>query len=144
MRHRVHGRRLNRSTGHRNALRKNLIADLICHEQVLTTEAKARMLRPAAEKMITLAKRGLANGEENPAKTVHARRLAAARLARYRLVENEDGRVEEVDVIQKLFDDVAPRYMERPGGYTRLVKIGKRSGDNADMALLMLVTDEES
>lgn len=143
MRHRVHGRRLNRSMSHRNALRKNLIADLICHEQVLTTEAKARMLRPAAEKMITLAKRGLANGEENPAKAVHARRLAAARLARYRLVQDEDGHVEEVDVVQKLFEDIAPRYMDRPGGYTRLVKIGKRSGDNADMAMLMLVTDEE-
>lgn len=142
MRHRVHGRRLNRSMGHRNALRKNLIADLISHEQVLTTEAKARMLRPAAEKMITLAKRGITKGQENPASEVHARRLAAGRIARYRTIEDEDGNVEEIDVVRKLFDDVAPRFMDRPGGYTRLVKIGKRAGDNADMALLMLVDEE--
>ncbi len=141
MRHRVHGRRLNRSTGHRNALRKNMVSDLICYEQVLTTEAKARMLRPTAEKMITLAKRGITSGKENPAQEVHARRLAAARIARYRLVKDDDGNVEEVDVVKKLFDDVAPRYMDRPGGYTRLVKIGKRAGDNADMAMLMLVED---
>ncbi len=141
MRHRVHGRRLNRSTGHRNALRKNMVSDLICYEQVLTTEAKARMLRPTAEKMITLAKRGITSGKENPAQEIHARRLAAARIARYRLVKDDDGNVEEVDVVKKLFDDVAPRYMDRPGGYTRLVKIGKRAGDNADMAMLMLVED---
>ena len=67
MRHRVSGRRLGRDTSHRKALRKNMIADLICHEQILTTEAKARMLRPAAEKMITLAKRGLAKGADDPA-----------------------------------------------------------------------------
>ncbi|MBX3060681.1 MAG: 50S ribosomal protein L17 [Anaerolineae bacterium] len=141
MRHRVHGRRLNRSTAHRNALRKNMVSDLICYEQVLTTEAKARMLRPTAEKMITLAKRGITSGKENPAQEIHARRLAAARIARYRLVKDDDGNVEEVDVVKKLFDDVAPRYMDRPGGYTRLVKIGKRAGDNADMAMLLLVED---
>lgn len=141
MRHRIHGRRLNRSSAHRNALRKNMVSDLICYEQVLTTEAKARMLRPTAEKMITLAKRGINKGKEDPANEVHARRLAAARIARYRLVKDDDGNVEEVDVVKKLFDDVAPRFMDRPGGYTRLVKIGKRAGDNADMAMLMLVED---
>ncbi len=141
MRHRVHGRRLNRSTAHRNALRKNMVSDLICYEQVLTTEAKARMLRPTAEKMITLAKRGITSGKENPAQEIHARRLAAARIARYRQVKDDDGNVEEVDVVKKLFDDLAPRYMDRPGGYTRLVKIGKRAGDNADMAMLLLVED---
>lgn len=142
MRHRVHGRRLNRNTGQRNALRKNLVADLICHEQVLTTEAKARMLRPTAEKIITLAKRGLSKGQENPASEVHARRLVAARIARFRLVKGEDGNVEEVDIVKKLFDDIAPRYRDRPGGYTRMVKIGKRTGDNADMAMLLLVDEE--
>lgn len=141
MRHRVHGRKLNRDKGHRTALRKNLIADLICHEQVFTTEAKARMLRPAAEKMITLAKRGLVQGEQDKAREVHARRLAAARLPKNRAVRNEDGRLEEVDVVKKLFNDIAPRFAERPGGYTRLVKVGKRPGDNADMALLMLVDE---
>lgn len=141
MRHRVSGRRLGRDTAHRKALRRNMIAELLVHEQILTTEAKARMLRPAAEKIITLAKRGLANGEQDPAKAVYARRLAAARLARYRTVEDEEG-VEEVDVVKKLFDDIAPRFADRPGGYTRMVKIGKRSGDNADMAMLMLVDEE--
>lgn len=138
MRHKVHGRRLGRDKGHRSALRKNMIADLICHEQITTTEAKARMLRPAAEKMITLAKRGLAN----PEKEVNARRLAASRLPHYRAVEDEDGYIEDVDVVKKLFNEIAPRYEERPGGYTRMIKIGKRPGDNADMAILMLVEEE--
>ena len=142
MRHRVSGRKLGRDTGHRNALRKNMIADLICHEQILTTEGKARMLRPAAEKIITLAKRGLAKGAEDPAREVHARRLAAARVARVREYEDEDGYLEEVDVVKKLFEDIAPRFAERNGGYTRMIKVGKRPGDNADMAILMLVDEE--
>ncbi len=141
MRHKVHGRRLGRDTSHRNALRKNLIAHLICHEQLMTTEAKARMLRPAAEKMITLAKRGLANGSQET--LIHARRRAAAQLPKYLSVEDsESGAIEDVDVVQKLFDDIAPRYADRPGGYTRMIKIGKRPGDNADMAVLMLVEEE--
>ncbi len=142
MRHRVHGRRLSRDTAHRNALRRNMIADLITHEQVLTTEAKARMLRPAAERVITIAKRGLADGQENPATTIHARRIAATRMARYRSYEDDAGDRIEINALQKLFDEIAPRYVNRPGGYTRLVKIGKRSGDNAKMAVLMLVEDE--
>jgi len=140
MRHRVSGRRLGRDTAHRKALRKNMIAELLIHEEILTTEAKARMLRPATEKIITLAKRGLA--KDDPAQTVHARRLATTRLARFRLAEDEDGLIEEVDVVKKLFDDIAPRYADRPGGYTRMVKIGKRSGDNADMAMIMLVDED--
>ena len=142
MRHRLHGRRLSRDMGHRNALRRNMIADLITHEQVLTTEAKARMLRPAAERVITIAKRGLAKGQDNPAATVHARRLAATRMARLRTYSDDEGDLVEIDTLQKLFDDVAPRFADRPGGYTRLVKIGKRPGDNAKMAVLMLVEDE--
>ena len=142
MRHRIHGRRLNRSSAHRTALRKNLVADLICHEQIVTTEAKARTIGPAAEKMITLAKRGLVKGQSDPTGEVHARRLAASRLPKTRVIEDEDGYFEEVNVIQKLFDEVAPRYADRPGGYTRLVKIGKRPGDNAEMAVLMLVEED--
>jgi large subunit ribosomal protein L17 len=141
MRHRVHGWRLGRDTKHRKALRKNMIADLICHEQVITTEAKARMLRPAAEKMITLAKRGLDRKAADPANEVHARRLAAARLPRYRVAKNDEGKFEDVDVVRKLFTEIAPRYANRPGGYTRLIKIGKRPGDNADMAILMLIEE---
>jgi large subunit ribosomal protein L17 len=143
MRHRVHGRRLSRDSAHRRALRRNMIADLFTHEQVLTTEAKARMLRPAAERVITVAKRGLAKGANDPAALLHARRTAAKRVARYHTHEDEDGYRIEVDVLQKLFDDLAPRFADRPGGYTRLVKVGKRPGDNADMAVLMLVEEGE-
>lgn len=142
MRHRVHGRRLSRDTAHRNALRKNMVADLLAHEQIVTTEAKARMLRPTTEKIITLAKRGLAKGTNNPAADIHARRLVATRVSRTRVVEDEDGNREEIDVIKKLFDDIAPRFANRPGGYTRIVKMNPRHGDNAKMAVIMLVDEE--
>lgn len=141
MRHRVQGKRLGRDMSHRKALRKNLIADLICKEQVLTTEAKARMLRPAAERVITIAKRGIAKGQENPAAEVHARRLAAKRVTKVRTHKDDSGEKIETDVINKLFEEIAPRFVDRPGGYTRMVKVGKRPGDNADMAVLMLVED---
>ncbi len=143
MRHRLYGRRLSRDSAHRKALRKNMISDLITHEQIVTTQAKARMLRPAAEKVITLAKRGVASGVENPAAEIHARRLASTRVARYRTVEDEDGSDYDIDVVQKLFSEIAPRYANRPGGYTRMIKIGKRPGDNAEMAVLMLVEGDE-
>lgn len=141
MRHKVFGRKLGRDTAQRDALRRNLVADLLAYEQITTTEAKARAIRPQAEKMITLAKRSLAQSAEKPESVVHARRLAASRLPAARTLELEDGTFENVDVVRKLFDDIAPRYATRPGGYTRLVKIGRRPGDNADMAVLMLVTD---
>lgn len=141
MRHRVHGRRLSRDTAHRKALLRNLISELICHEQVMTTEAKARMLRPAAEKVITLAKHGLVKGKDNPPAEVHARRQAANKVTRFRTIEDDDGDYSDIDVVQKLFSDIAPRYAERNGGYTRMVKLGKRPGDNADMAVLMLVEE---
>lgn len=138
MRHRLLGRRLGRNSAQRKALRRNMVADLIAHEQVITTEAKARMLRPVAEKVITLAKRGLAKGPEG---SVHARRLAAARLSRFRQMDDEDGKSQDVDVVRKLFDEIAPRYVDRPGGYTRMIKMGRRPGDNAEMAVVMLVED---
>lgn len=125
MRHRVAGHRLSRSTGHRTALRRTLVTELFRHERIRTTRAKAEAVRGAAEKLITTAKRGNAAGE---LKAVHARRLAAARL--------NDG-----EVVKKLFDEIAPRYSERPGGYTRLVKLGPRLGDAAEMVLLELVED---
>ena len=141
MRHKVHGCKLGRDTAQRNSLRRNLIADLRCFEQITTTEAKARTIRPEAEKMITLAKRGLVRGGERPEAVIHARRTAASRLPAMRTMELEDGTFEQVDVVRRLFEEVAPRYAERPGGYTRMVKIGRRPGDNADMAVLMLVND---
>ncbi len=140
MRHKVAGRKLGRDSAHRKALRRNMVADLIAHERLITTEAKARMLRPTAEKVITIAKRGLASGDE--AAAVHARRIAATRMARNRVVDSEDGRV-EVDTIKKLFDEIAPRYRDRPGGYTRMIKIGRRPGDAANMAMVMLVESDD-
>jgi large subunit ribosomal protein L17 len=102
-----------------------LITHLFLHGQIETTEAKARAIRPAAEKLITLAKRGL---QKELAGQVHARRLAASRLY---------GKA----VVSKLFDEIAPQYENRPGGYTRMVKLGRRRGDNAEMALLGLMED---
>jgi large subunit ribosomal protein L17 len=125
MRHRVAGHRLGRTTGHRTAMRRTLVTELFRHERIRTTRAKAEAVRGAAEKLITTAKRGNAAGE---LRAVNARRLAAARL--------NDG-----EVVKKLFDEIAPRYSERPGGYTRLIKLGPRLGDAAEMVLLELVED---
>ncbi len=125
MRHQVAGKRLSRSKGHRIALRKNLMKDLFRHERIKTTKAKAAAVRGGAEKLITLAKKGNEAGE---AKAVNARRLAAARLN-----DNE--------IVMKLFDDIAPRYVDRPGGYTRVVKLGQRLGDSAEMVILELVEE---
>ena len=129
MRHRVAGKKLSRSSGHSRALRRNLVSELIRHEHIRTTRAKAEAIRGQAEKMITLAKRGLVAAETNPSKGVHARRLAAARL-------------NGSEVVQKLFSEIAPRYLDRPGGYTRMLKLGARKGDNAQMVLLELVAEE--
>ena len=125
MRHQVSGRRLGRSSGHRKALRRSLITELFRHERIRTTRAKAAAIRGEAEKMITKAKRGNAAGE---AKAVHARRLAA-------------GRLNDPEIVKKLFDEIAPRYADRPGGYTRIIKLGPRGGDAAEMALIELVEE---
>lgn len=124
MRHNIYGKRLSRHQGARNALRRTLIKQLFEHERIRTTKAKAQAIRGEAEKLITLAKRG--NAAEEPGKQVHARRLAAKRLA-------------DAEIVKKLFDDIAPRYTERPGGYTRILKLGRRYGDSAEMVLLELV-----
>ena len=122
MRHRVDGKRLGRSTGHRKALRRNLISDLFRYERIRTTKAKAASVRGASEKLITLAK----NVDEDD--QVHARRLASKRL-------------HDPEVVMKLFDDIAPRYLDRSGGYTRILKLGPRKGDGAEMVLLELVEE---
>jgi large subunit ribosomal protein L17 len=137
MRHRVAGKRLNRSSGHRRALRRNLVTALFQHERIETTEAKAKAVRGQAEKLITLAKRALVAEGDDPSRAVHARRLAAGRLNRW--VTQSDGTV--VDVLDKLFSDIAPRYADRPGGYTRVYKLGLRKGDAALMVLLELVEE---
>ena len=137
MRHRIAGKKLNRSSGHRKALRRNLVTALFYHERIETTEAKAKAIRGQAEKLITLAKRGLVAEREDPSRGVHARRLAAGRLNRW--LTEPDGT--SVDVLEKLFEDIAPRYMDRPGGYTRIYKLGPRKGDAAPMVLLELVEE---
>ena len=122
MRHRLDGKRLGRSTGHRKALRRNLISELFRYERIRTTKAKAASVRGASEKLITLAK----NIDEDD--QVHARRMAAKRL-------------HDPEVVVKLFDEIAPRYLDRPGGYTRILKLGPRKGDGAEMVLLELVEE---
>ncbi|MFP4343506.1 MAG: 50S ribosomal protein L17 [Anaerolineales bacterium] len=126
MRHRVAGKKLSRSTGHRKALRRNLAKALFRHGRIRTTRAKAEAVRGYAEKMITRAKRGLAAEAETPSAGVHARRLVDAEL-------------KDRELVQVLFDEIAPRYLERPGGYTRMLKLGRRKGDAAPMVLLELV-----
>ena len=116
MRHQVAGRKLSRPTGHRWALYRNQVTALLAHEKIITTEAKAKEIRSLAERVITLGKDG----------SVASRRQALAFIT-------------EKKVVEKLFDDVAPRYGDRAGGYTRLVKLGPRRGDNAAMAQIELV-----
>jgi len=122
MRHRVAGRRLGRNTAQRKALRMNLVRSLVEHERIRTTKAKALSVRSDAEHLISIAKRGNAKRAAE-GQDVHERRLAAVVLGDRRLVT-------------KLFDEIAPRYEERSGGYTRVLDLGPRKGDNADMALL--------
>jgi large subunit ribosomal protein L17 len=116
MRHGVSGRKFDQPTAQRMAMFRNLVRSLILHERITTTVPKAKEMQPFAEKLITLGKDG----------SVHARRKALAFVT-------------DKDVIAKLFDDVAPRYASRQGGYTRVVKLGRRLGDGADMALIEFV-----
>ncbi len=125
MRHKIAGKRLSRSKGQRMALRRTMIKQFFEYERIETTRAKAEHIRGPAEKLITLAKRG--NSEEGAA-AVHARRIAAARLG-------------DREMVAKLFDEIAPRYESRPGGYTRLVKMGPRLGDASEMVVLELVEE---
>ena len=123
MRHSVAGYKLGRNRDQRNALRRTLINQLFEHERIQTTRAKALAIRGDAERLITLA-RNSSNGTDID--KVNARRLAAARLS-------------NPGSVRKLFDDIAPRYTNRPGGYTRMLKLGPRLGDAAEMVLLELV-----
>jgi len=125
MRHKVAGKRLGRSTDHRLALRRNMVKQLFEYERIRTTRAKAEAVRGHAEKLITLAKRG--NAAEG-AEAVHVRRLAVSRMA-------------DKDAVTKLFDDIAPRFENRQGGYTRMTKLGIRKGDSAEMLILELIEE---
>jgi large subunit ribosomal protein L17 len=129
MRHRIKGKKLNRDSSHRKALRMNLARNLFINGRIKTTQSKAQYVRGHAERLFTIAKRGLAKAEAtgNEAAAVHARRIVASRLNNDRVL------------VQKIFDEIAPLYDDRPGGYTRMYKLGPRKGDNAPMALLELV-----
>ena len=116
MRHRKKGRKLQRTASHRQAMLRNLATSLFRHERIETTTAKAKELRPYAERLITLARRG----------DLHARRLVARKI-------------QDREVLGKLFDEISPRYAERPGGYTRILKLGNRKGDAAEISLIELV-----
>jgi large subunit ribosomal protein L17 len=119
MRHQVKKGYLRRNSAHRRALLRNLVTSFLERERITTTLGKARVTRPLAEKMITLGKRG----------TLHARRQALAYMTKE-------------SAVKKLFDEIAPRFSERPGGYTRIVKLDRRMGDGSVMALLELVGTE--
>ena len=136
MRHKVAGKKLSRSKDARKALRRNLIKQLFYHERIRTTRAKAQAIRGEAERLITIAKRGNAAGG---AAMVHARRLVASRLGSAYIGGGEDE--ERINIVNKLFDDIAPRYADRPGGYTRMLKLGPRLSDGAEMVLLELVEE---
>jgi len=116
VRHRAKHRQLSRTASHRKALLANLATSLFQHERIVTTEAKAKELRPYAERLITLARRG----------DLHARRLVEARL-------------KDRDVAQRLFKEVGPRFAARPVGYTRIIKLGHRAGDGAEIARIELL-----
>lgn len=116
MKHRVVGRRLDRTTEHRTAMLRNMVTSLIRHERIQTTTPKAKELKRFADKVITLAKRG----------TPHARRVAHRE-------------VRDVEALNKLFDSLAGRYEKRPGGYTRVIRVGRRAGDNAELSVIELV-----
>ena len=116
MRHKLSGRKLSRNTAHRMLMLRTMVADLIRHESIRTTDAKAREIRRMAEKVITLGKKG----------SLHSRRQALALLT-------------DESVVRKVFDDLAPRYEERNGGYTRIMKLGQRQGDAAYMAVIELL-----
>src|ERR671914_820355 len=117
MRHQKKRNKLSRDTGHRKALVRNLCSQVLQHERVRTTEAKAKVVKPEVEKLITLAKRG----------DLHARRQALAALGQNKFT------------VHKLFEEIAPRYAERPGGYTRILKLGPRRSDSTEMVFIELV-----
>jgi large subunit ribosomal protein L17 len=118
MRHRSKGRQLSRTASHKRAMLRNMVTSLFRHERVVTTEAKAKELRPVAERLITLARRG----------DLHARRLV-------------ERRVRDRDVSGRLFSEIGPRFASRPGGYTRIVKLGHRPGDGAELARIELLAE---
>jgi large subunit ribosomal protein L17 len=145
MRHQKAGRKLGRNATHRLALKRNLTRSLIEHGRIITTVQKAKELRPFVEKLITLAKRGLATGD--PIKVLHARRLVMARLGPVAKVEfyDKDDEPTGDTVIKKLFNEIVPRYKDRAGGYTRIIKRHERRlGDAGVTAFIELLKEGET
>jgi len=154
MRHQKAGRKLGRNTSHRRAMFRNMAGNLVLHEQIKTTDAKAKELRRIAERLVTkvirlgddlmvdVAKvKDEGERERILARRLHARRQVARFLPKQLAKTNPDGTVEEVDLLHKLFTEIAPRYIERAkenkgGGYTRIIKVNHRRGDNAPMSLI--------
>lgn len=136
MRHRIAGRQLSRTKEHRLAMRRNLVSSLIQHETISTTIEKAKDVKPFAEKLITLARKG----------TLQSRRRAIALLGNRDIIEEEDGQaVKKGTIVGKLFSEIGPRYLDRPGGYTRIVRLSlRRLGDNGQLVLLQLVGEGET
>lgn len=128
MRHQVAGKKLNRDKDHRKSLRRNLMNALFLNGQIKTTDAKAKAIRSEVEKIITKAKRAMAH--DDPAREVHARRLILARLGNNRAA------------MEMVFEEYAPRFEDRPGGYTRTFKLGQRKGDAAMIVLMELLPDD--
>ena len=135
MRHRVAGRKLGRTSEHRLAMRRNMVASLFEHETIATTIQKAKEVKPFAEKLITLAKKG----------TLPARRRAISLLGNRDIVVHEDGkRDRKGTVIGKLFSEIGPRFLDRPGGYTRIIRRSlRRLGDNGQLVLFQLIGKDE-
>lgn len=146
MRHRKAGRQFGRNTSHRRAMLRALTANLVAHERIETTDAKAKELRRVAERLITRAIR-LGPVAYTPQKDLgvsdqakrHAAQLRMGRFLRRFAVVNSGGEERRVDLIEKVFLDLARRFRDRPGGYTRIVKLGRRRGDNAPMSLVEFV-----
>jgi large subunit ribosomal protein L17 len=146
MRHKNAGRKFDRNTSARRAMFRNLAANLILHERIETTDAKAKELRRVAERLITRAIR-LGAVAYTPQKDLgvadqarrHAAQLRMGRFLRRFATVNDDGEERRVDLIEKVFLDLARRFRDRPGGYTRIVKLGRRRGDNAPMSLVEFV-----
>lgn len=134
MRHKVAGKQLSRNTAHRRALRRNMTKSLFQHEAIRTTEVKAKELRRFAERLITVAKTG----------TLAARRQVISVLGDG-VMANDEGDIQDKTIVQKLFDEIAPRYASRPGGYTRIVHLAdRRIGDAGKQVLLQLVEASDS
>jgi large subunit ribosomal protein L17 len=154
MRHKNSGRKFDRNSSHRRAMLRNLAANLVLHERIQTTDAKAKELRRVAERLITKAKRlgdaaftaqdKLSEGDK--AKRLAAQRFLGAYLPRWGTRVEKGGETKKVDLVEKLFLDLAKRFQTRPGGYTRIIKVGQRRGDNAPLSFIEWVGEmkEES